>query len=130
MAAFDRLDSFPDAVKGVINLKTYTIILHDNSRLENLTMNGDMFVSNTEITSDILNDNTLKTVTIIESENRQTTTTTINNAICDGIIHWPDGWLFNIRERSSEEKIQAEMATHLEEIDAALVELAELIAEV
>lgn len=114
----------------MIYLKTYTIILHDNSRLENLTMNGDMYVSNTEITSDILNDNTLKTVTIIESENRKTTTTTINNAICDGIIHWPDGWLFNIRERSSEEKIQAEMATRLEEIDAALVELAELISEV
>jgi len=111
-------------------MKTYTIILHDNTRLENLTMNGDMFVSRTEVTADGLSDDALKSVTIIESETGRTSTTVLTGATCDGVLHWPEGWLFNIREKSTREKAQAETASRLEEIDAALVELAELISEV
>ena len=111
-------------------MKAYSITFHDGSHIDSLTMNGDMFVSKTEIAVDSLNDESLKIVTIIESDGGKPTTTVLHDATCDGVLHWPEGWLFNIREKSGEEKAQAETASRLEEIDAALVELAELISEV
>lgn len=108
-------------------MNKYTIHFHDGTSIENLTMNGTMFVSSTEITKSMFGDNAMKAVTIVEPNGDETV---LQDAICDNILHWSEGWLFNIRERTANEKVQKEMSDRLEEIDAALVELAELISEV
>ena len=83
-------------------------------------MNGNMFVSKKEITEDDLNAAALKRVSITEiPEEGEETVTIIENAVYDRILAWPEGWLFNLREKSKEEQ-QAEEIQNLQEKNAFL----------
>ena len=108
-------------------MSRYTITLNDGKQLDGLTMNGTMFVSETEITADDLNTEALERVTITETGDGGSTETVLQNAICDGILHWPEGCLFNLREASEEEKERKALQTRLDAAEAALIELAGMI---
>lgn len=108
-------------------MSRYTITLNDGKQLDGLAMNGTMFVSETEITADDLNTEALERVTITETGDGGSTETIMQNAICDGILRWPEGWLFNLREASEEEKERKALQARLDEAEAALIELAGMI---
>ena len=91
-------------------------------------MNGSMFVSQDEVTEDMLNAEALEHVTITETdEGGNTTETTLESAICDNILHWPEGWLFNLREPSPEEQERKALEMRLNDAEAALIEIAGMI---
>ncbi|XJZ57288.1 hypothetical protein ACIA3Y_04835 [Lactobacillus delbrueckii subsp. bulgaricus] len=51
--------------------KTYTVTLSDGSKLENLTLNGNNFISTTAITENQFDDGKLKSVVITDSEGKE-----------------------------------------------------------
>ena len=108
-------------------MNTFTITLSNGRQFSGITMNGSMFVSKTEITADDLSREALKTVTIAETDGDKTTTSTLANAVCDAILHWPEGWLFNLRQMTQQEIERMELEMRLEEAEAALIELAAMI---
>lgn len=78
-------------------------------------MNGNMFVSQEEVTPEDLSAAALKKVTITETpEEGAPIVTEIQNAVNDRILNWPEGYLFNLRERTIEEQ-QAEKISSLQE---------------
>ena len=104
-------------------MSKYTITLNDGSQLDGLTMNGTMFVSETEVTPSQLTPEALEAVTVAETDGETTTETHIENAVCDGILHWPEGWLFNLREPTAQEKKITALEQRLDEAEIALFEL-------
>ncbi len=108
-------------------MNTFTITLHNGRQLSGITMNGSMFVSTTEITVGDLSGEALKTVVIKENGGD---TTTLHNAVCDGILHWPEGWMFNLREPSELERSQAiieSLTNDLTNTQMALCDVYEMI---
>lgn len=97
----------------------YSITLNTGKTFDNLTMNGTMYVSQTEIKKSDFEG--IRRAVISNGE----TEIIINDAICDTVLHWPEGYLFNIREMTMQEK----QTIMLEDINMALVELANMIAE-
>lgn len=111
-------------------MNTFTITLSNGRQFSGITMNGSMFVSKTEITADDLSREALKTVTIAETDGDKTTTTVLANTICDAILHWPEGWLFNIREMSEVESNKARIESLLDDLtntQMALCDVYEMI---
>lgn len=108
-------------------MSKYTITLNDGSQLDDLTMNGSMFVSKTEITPEKLRPEALAAVTVTEIDGSTTTETQLQNAVCDNILHWPEGWLFNLRQPTAEEMERKALETRLDEAETALFELAAMI---
>lgn len=107
-------------------MSKFTIILNDGKRLDDLTQNGTMFVSATEVTEADFNAEALKAVTVIETDDiGASSTVEMKNAICDGIIHLLDGWLFNLREPSTEEILKGQVSANTETTNIAFVVLAE-----
>lgn len=78
--------------------KTYTITLADGTVLDNLTLNGNNYVSAVEITKDIFNGN-LSTVTISDGEH----THTHKNMKLVQLVHYDDGYYFILRKLSPSE---------------------------
>ena len=70
-------------------MNTFTITLANGRQLSNITQNGSMFVSKSEITADVLTDDALKRVTISENDGDKTVVTVIEDAVCDAILHSP-----------------------------------------
>lgn len=108
-------------------MSRYTITLNDGKQLDGLTMNGTMFVSETEIAADDLNTEALERVTITETGDGGSTETIMQNAICDGILHWPEGWLFNLRELSPQERTIANLQSQLDMQTECILEMSEII---
>lgn len=73
--------------------KIYTIILSDGTKLSNLHLNGNNFVSQAEITEDMFSGK-LKRVIISDGETEQV----LNRAELIQIAHYADGWYFILRE--------------------------------
>ena len=96
----------------------YTITLNTGKMFSDLTMNGDMYVSRTEVKKSDFDGITRAVIAGNGAE------THINGAVCDAVLHWPEGYLFNIREKTKSERD----AESIEAIEAALVELAGIIA--
>ena len=105
----------------------YTITMSNGIVLDDLTMNGSMYVSQNEVTEEMLNEDALSEIVIVETEDGVSSTTTYGNMLCDGILHWPEGWLFNLRAMSDQELEHRQMEARLEEQEAALIELAAMI---
>ena len=111
-------------------MSTFTITLNNGRQLSGIVMNGSMFVSKAEITADDLSRDALKTVTIAEVDGDKTNTTILVSAVCDAILHWPEGWLFNIRERSEAENNRARIESLLDDLtntQMALCDVYEMI---
>lgn len=91
-------------------MSTYTITTQSGNVLDNLTLNGSMFVSTNEITEEMLNEDELSEVLIIEHpEEGDDIATAKENLVNDGILHWTEGYLFNLRDMTDEEKTRAEL---------------------
>lgn len=109
-------------------MNMFTIITKSGGRIENLTMNGSMFVSANEITRDMLTDEALETVTILETpEEGAPTETTLHGAVCDAIHHWPEGWLFNLREPSQQERTIKELQAQNAMLTECVLEMSEIV---
>lgn len=111
-------------------MSTFTITLNNGVQLANLTMNGSMYVSHDEVTRDTLSAEALKTVTIAETNDGQVVTTTLHDAVCDNILHWPEGYLFNLREPSENDRLLRQIESlnaDLTNTQMALVEVYEMI---
>lgn len=94
----------------------YTITLSNGASIEDLTMNGNMFVSKTEIYPIIFTPAATQLIHITRTDDDGSTTeTTMRNAVCDGVLHWTEGWLFNLREQTDNEML-AECIMEMSEI--------------
>lgn len=82
--------------------KSWKITLADETRLENLRLNGNNFISDTEITADIFNGN-LSKVVIEGLENEQETIREYEHMELVQIVHYEDGYYFVLRELSQDE---------------------------
>ena len=74
------------------------MILNDGTELDNLTLNGNNYVSETEITEDVFVDN-LETVTIVSDDETQE----LHHCKLIQIAHYEDGWYFIIDEMTQAE---------------------------
>ena len=107
-------------------MSKFTIILNDGKRLDDLTQNGTMFVSATEVTEADFNAEALKAVTVIETDDTGASSTVeMNNVVCDKVLHLPEGWMFNLREPSTEEILKGQVSANTETTNIAFVVLAE-----
>ena len=106
----------------------YTITTKSGNVIDGLTMNGNMYVSQTEITPAMLTANELKTITIIETPDEGAPKqTTITDGICDGILRWPEGWMFNLREPAEQEKRERELQEQVNMLTDCILEMSEII---
>lgn len=105
----------------------YTIVLGDGTMLENLSMNGTMFVSQEQITKELFTDEALKQVTIIENDGENTDETILHNAVCDTVLHWPEGYLFNLRELSRQETEIRDLQEQNQMLTDCILEMSEII---
>jgi len=79
-------------------MQTYTIELADGKTFENLTMNGNNYVSQTEITEDDFTD--LSHVTITGSDG---SVEEMDDAELIQVSRYSDGWYFILRALSQDE---------------------------
>lgn len=82
--------------------KTWKITLADGTRLENLRLNGNNFISDTKITADIFNGN-LSKVVIEGIEDGKETVQEYEHMELVQIVHYEDGYYFVLRELSQDE---------------------------
>ena len=82
----------------------YTIALADGTELIGLGLNGNNFVSPTEVTAATFNGK-LETVTISDGEK----TETMHNAELIQIAHYADGWYFILREIPEAMQLQMDL---------------------
>lgn len=92
--------------------KPWKITLSDGTTIENLGLNGNNFVSETEITADMFTDK-LSKVTIEGKENGQDVKQEYEHMELVQIVKYDDGYYFVLRELSQDElskiKIQADI---------------------
>ena len=104
-------------------MSKYTIALGDGAELDNLTMNGNTFVSPTEVTAEMLNKEALEEVTITETpEEGEAIVTVLSNARYDRIAREEDGWHFVLWGEGPEEKRFRELREDMEEGLESLLE--------
>ena len=82
----------------------YDITLADGSKLIALRLNGNNFVSPTEVTEETF-EGKLETVVISDGETEQT----LHNAELVQIAHYADGWYFILREIPEEKQRQMDI---------------------
>lgn len=74
------------------------IILSDSTEIDDLVLNGNNYVSETEVTEDMFTGN-LDTVTIEDGDN----TTVLTNCKLVQIAHYSDGYYFILEEMTEAE---------------------------
>lgn len=91
-------------------MSRYTITLRSGRQLEDLTLNGSMFVSQEEIAKEDLSLDELSEITITETpDSGAAIETSKTDQVCDAVLHWEEGYLFNVRDMSGQEKVIAEL---------------------
>lgn len=89
---------------------TWTVTLADGSVIENLTLNGNNFVSNTEITEEMFNGKLSEVHFAHDGEERgYCYPEVIKNAELVQIAHYADGWYFILRETPAEKLFRAKL---------------------
>ena len=106
--------------------KTITITLADGTKLENLRLNGNNFISEEKIEDEIF-EGTLGKVEIYDSETEQTTT--MRDAVLIQNEQYGDEYWFILAEKSQEEKDRESMLEDLEVQAQAIEELATIVSE-
>jgi len=87
-----------------------------------------MFVSPVEVEVEDLAPEELTSVTIVETDDDgKTTETVLSDAVCDGVLHWPEGWLFNLREPSTLDKQLADLQAQNDMLTECILEMSEII---
>lgn len=86
-------------------MSTYTIITKSGATFDGLKVNGTMFVSQTEVTKDMFSPSELESVTIVEHADGHDFTEVKKEQVCDAVLHWDEGYLFNIRDKMEHEEL-------------------------
>ena len=84
----------------------YTLILSDGTKIENLTMNGDSFVSPERLDESIFRDN-LDELTIIHDDTREIR----RNVEYTGQLQGVDGWYFSFADIPAQELVNKTVDT-------------------
>lgn len=84
----------------------YTLILSDGTKIENLELNGDSFVSKERIDESVFTDN-LTELTVIHDDVKEIRC----NVEYTGQTHGPDGWYFSFAEIPAQELLNRHVNT-------------------
>lgn len=93
--------------------KSWEITLSDGTTIENLRLNGNNFVSETEIKKEMFDGKLLK-VTIEGIEDGKKVVNEYKNMELVQIVHYEDGYYFVLRELSQEEINMAKIQGNIE----------------
>lgn len=93
--------------------KSWKITLSDGTTIENLRLNGNNFVSETEIKKEMFDGKLLK-VTIEGIEDGKKIVNEYKNMELVQIVHYEDGYYFVLRELSQEEINMAKIQGNIE----------------
>ena len=93
--------------------KSWKITLSDGTTIENLRLNGNNFVSETEIKKEMFDGKLLK-VTIEGIEDGKKVVNEYKNMELVQIVHYEDGFYFVLRELSQEEINMAKIQGNIE----------------
>jgi hypothetical protein len=96
----------------------YTVTLSDGTKIENLSMNGNNFVSNDRITEAMF-ENKLSRVTVNDGENE----TTYEKMVLVQVTQMGDEYWFILRERTTEEIAEQEIT----DMQLALADVYEML---
>ena len=77
----------------------YTIDLGNGHILDNVTVNGNNYVSSDELTEEVFDG--METVTIRDNETDEITE--LHNAVLVALSQYPEGWYFVLREMTEAE---------------------------
>ena len=94
--------------------KSWKITLADGTKLENLSLNGNNFVSENEITEDIFNGNLLKVKIEGKTEEGQNIIEEHNHMELIQIAKYNDGYYFALRDLTEEELEKMKMQSDIE----------------
>ena len=93
--------------------KSWKITLSDGTTIENLRLNGNNFLSETEIKKEMFDGKLLK-VTIEGIEDGKKVVNEYKNMELVQIVHYEDGYYFVLRELSQEEINMAKIQGNIE----------------
>lgn len=100
--------------------KTYTVTLSDGSKLENLTLNGNNFISTTAVEASQF-DGKLKSVTITDSDGKEEKH---ENMVLVQVTHPSDGeWWFILADKSKDQIKQAQLEQSIASLTDMMIEL-------
>lgn len=94
--------------------KSWEITLSDGTKLENLRLNGNNYISNTEITEDDFKGKLSKVIIKETTEDGQVTTQEYEHMELVQVVHYEDGYYFILRELSSTELKEIKMQSDIE----------------
>lgn len=106
-----------------MNELTYEILFSNGFRLMNLRLNGNNYISNSEIKKDLI-ETGLSTVIITDSNGDKTV---MKDVELVQIAEYSDGWYLVLRELSENEKKEKDTATELTNLQIALAEVYEMV---
>ncbi len=101
----------------------YTITLADGTKIENLTLNGNNWVSQTQIDEAIFTDDALKTVTITDGE----TTEAHENMFLNQLIEFNGEYWFILLEKDHTTLLRETLEQELTGVQTALAEVYETV---
>lgn len=101
-----------------------TIKLSDGTKLKDISLNGDTFVSKSELKDSVF-EGKLDKVEITDSETKETTV--LHDAQLLLNTAFGDEWWFVIQEKSEGQKAQEATAAALTDVEMALAEIYEMI---
>ena len=91
--------------------KTYSITLDDGTKLTNIKLSGNNYISENEISTDTFNG---KLSTVIISDGYSTTT--LKDPELVQVVHYSNGYYFILRERNPEEVRQEKVRADIDYI--------------
>ena len=103
----------------------YTVTLSDGSKIENLTMNGNNFVSKSKLTEEMFT-NKLSKVTVNDGK----TNTEYGNMVLVQVTQMGDECWFILRKKTKEEKLIdaiSAIGSSVTDVQVALAEVYEMI---
>lgn len=103
-----------------------TIKLSDGTKLKNITLNGDTFVSESEIADSVF-EGKLDTVEITDSETKEVTV--LHDAELLLNKAFGEEWWFVIQEKSPENKQLAQITNDITDVQVAIADLYEMIVQ-
>ena len=98
------------------------IILADGTELDNLTFDNNVYVSPTEVTAAMLNDEALELVKVIPTDGEETE---LKYAKTDIVYHEADGWHFVLVGASADEIKIREQQARIRFLEDCLMEISE-----
>ena len=103
----------------------YKLILADETEIDGLEMNGNTLVSQTEVTSDMLNEEALETVRLIETDEEGNDHETVYRyAQTNGVFLKDEGYCFTIWGAGPSEIEIRDLRAENKMLEDAVVELA------